>query len=99
MLKQASVRGYVLSVCTCVTLAGSSGAVPRFDFHSNFWVNLHQVLLHEALLRAMQAWRLELPRDPKAWLLTTAKHLAIDRNRRDRRLELAEREPPGRNES
>lgn len=27
-------------------------AVPFFGFHSNFWVNLHQVLFHEALLRA-----------------------------------------------
>jgi hypothetical protein len=26
--------------------------VPLFDFHSNFWVNLHQVLFHEALLSA-----------------------------------------------
>lgn len=26
-------------------------AVPLFDFHSSFWVNLHQVLLHEAKLR------------------------------------------------
>jgi len=26
--------------------------MPLFDFHSNFWVNLHQVLLHEAKLRA-----------------------------------------------
>lgn len=25
---------------------------PLFDFHSNFWVNLHQALFHEALLRA-----------------------------------------------
>jgi hypothetical protein len=25
--------------------------VPLFQFHSNFWVNLHQVLFHEALLR------------------------------------------------
>jgi hypothetical protein len=25
---------------------------PLFDFHSNFWVNLHQVLFHEAWLRA-----------------------------------------------
>jgi hypothetical protein len=25
---------------------------PLFDFHSNFWVNLHQVLLNEAWLRA-----------------------------------------------
>ena len=27
-------------------------AEPLFDFHSNFWVNLHQVLFHEAKLRA-----------------------------------------------
>ena len=27
-------------------------ATPLFDFHSNFWVNLHQVLFHEAKLRA-----------------------------------------------
>ena len=26
--------------------------LPLFDFHSNFWVNLHQVLFHEAKLRA-----------------------------------------------
>jgi hypothetical protein len=25
---------------------------PLFDFHSNFWVNLHQILFHEAWLRA-----------------------------------------------
>ena len=30
----------------------SSIATPLFDFHNNFWVNLHQILLHEALLRA-----------------------------------------------
>jgi hypothetical protein len=33
-------------------IAESSRTAPLFDFHSNFWVNLHQVLLHEALLRA-----------------------------------------------
>jgi len=31
--------------------------VPLFQFHSDFWVNLHQVLLHEALLRAAKADR------------------------------------------
>src|SRR5271170_1598757 len=40
--------------CSC--LAGINTAIvnttPLFDFHSNFWVNLHQVLLHEAKLRA-----------------------------------------------
>ncbi len=30
----------------------STRTAPLFDFHSNFWVNLHQVLLHEALLSA-----------------------------------------------
>jgi hypothetical protein len=30
----------------------SARTVPLFDFHSNFWVNLHQVLFHEALLSA-----------------------------------------------
>lgn len=29
----------------------ASAAQPLFDFHSNFWVNLHQVLIHEAWLR------------------------------------------------
>ncbi|HKF51399.1 MAG TPA: hypothetical protein VKB26_03740, partial [Candidatus Acidoferrales bacterium] len=33
-------------------LQESSRTAPLFDFHSNFWVNLHQVLFHEALLRA-----------------------------------------------
>jgi len=35
---------------------GATQQSPRtallFEFHSNFWVNLHQVLFHEALLRA-----------------------------------------------
>lgn len=30
----------------------SARTAPLFEFHSNFWVNLHQVLFHEALLRA-----------------------------------------------
>ncbi|MGB6820802.1 MAG: hypothetical protein WBE21_01885 [Candidatus Acidiferrales bacterium] len=30
----------------------SPRTAPLFEFHSNFWVNLHQVLFHEALLRA-----------------------------------------------
>jgi hypothetical protein len=32
--------------------SASTRATPLFDFHSNFWVNLHQVLFHEAKLRA-----------------------------------------------
>ena len=68
MLKQTSLRGPALLVCTSMTLAAAmsaSGAktwrtrrlaepsrtAPLFDFHSNFWINLHQVLLHEGLLR------------------------------------------------
>ena len=36
-------------------------------------------------MSAMEAWRFELPRDPKAWLLQTAKNRAIDRIRREQR--------------
>src|SRR5580698_7935058 len=32
--------------------SASTRITPLFDFHSNFWVNLHQVLFHEAKLRA-----------------------------------------------
>lgn len=32
--------------------ASDSRTAPLFEFHSNFWVNLHQVLFHEALVRA-----------------------------------------------
>jgi RNA polymerase sigma factor (sigma-70 family) len=43
--------------------------------------------VHEALMTALQAWQLSTPpRDPRAWLLETAKNRAIDRIRRDRRL-------------
>jgi hypothetical protein len=31
--------------------SASTRTAPLFDFHSNFWVNLHQVLLNEAWLR------------------------------------------------
>jgi hypothetical protein len=30
--------------------SASNSGLPLFDFHSNFWVNLHQVLFHEAKL-------------------------------------------------
>ncbi|HKF51332.1 MAG TPA: hypothetical protein VKB26_03395 [Candidatus Acidoferrales bacterium] len=50
-----------VSVFTATAIAGQEKTaparpqvrtVPLFEFHSNFWVNLHQVLFHEALLRA-----------------------------------------------
>jgi RNA polymerase sigma-70 factor (ECF subfamily) len=50
---------------------------------------LAEDLVHDALLSALQAWRLGPPDDPKAWLLQAAKHRAIDRIRRDRRFEAA----------
>ena len=37
-------------------------------------------VVQDALLSAMQAWRFGLPRDPKAWILETAKNRAIDRD-------------------
>src|SRR5215813_3416783 len=49
-------------------------------------LSLAEDVVHDALLTAMQAWRFGLPRDPKAWILQTAKNRAIDLLRRDRRL-------------
>jgi RNA polymerase sigma factor (sigma-70 family) len=46
---------------------------------------LAEDVVHEALISAMQAWRFGPPDNPKAWLLQTAKHRAIDRLRRERR--------------
>jgi RNA polymerase sigma factor (sigma-70 family) len=47
---------------------------------------LAEDVVQDALLSAMQAWQFEIPQDPKAWLLQTAKNRAIDLIRRDRRL-------------
>ena len=42
-------------------------------------------LAQEALLRALETWPFHgVPPNPEAWLLTTAKHRAIDRLRRER---------------
>jgi RNA polymerase sigma-70 factor (ECF subfamily) len=49
-------------------------------------LGLAEDVVHDALLSAMQAWRFGPPRDPKAWILQTAKHRAIDVIRRERRL-------------
>jgi RNA polymerase sigma factor (sigma-70 family) len=48
-------------------------------------LSLAEDVVQDALLSAMQAWRFGLPRDPKAWILKTAKNRAIDVIRRDRR--------------
>lgn len=67
MLKLRRLWRPALQLSICMTLAACSTlpsrvaarekppmvpTAPLFDFHSNFWVNLHQVLFHEAKLRA-----------------------------------------------
>ena len=47
---------------------------------------LAEDVVQDALMTAMQAWRFEVPRDPKAWILQVAKRRALDVIRRDRRL-------------
>src|SRR5215510_3973578 len=47
---------------------------------------LAEDVVQDALLSAMQAWQFGPPRDPKAWILQTAKNRAIDILRRERRL-------------
>src|SRR5215471_7445385 len=59
-------------------------ALTRFLGPSN--LPLAEDVVHDALLRAMQAWRFGIPRDPKAWILQTARNRAIDLIRRDRHL-------------
>src|SRR5262249_44204072 len=49
-------------------------------------LSLAEDVVHDALMSAMQAWRFDVPRDPKAWILRAAKNRAIDVIRRDRRL-------------
>ncbi|HEX3766169.1 MAG TPA: sigma-70 family RNA polymerase sigma factor [Kofleriaceae bacterium] len=46
---------------------------------------LAEDVVHDAMLRAIHTWPSGLPRDPKAWILQTAKNRAIDLIRRDRR--------------
>jgi len=72
MLKQISLWRSVLPALMAMTLAAClvspmsataedqppmARTAPLFDFHSNFWVNLHQVLFHEATLRTGKAGR------------------------------------------
>ena len=51
-------------------------------------VGLAEELAQDALLAALESWpRTGVPRNPGAWLMATAKHRAIDRLRRNQRLE------------
>ncbi|MGH9712574.1 MAG: RNA polymerase sigma factor [Candidatus Acidiferrales bacterium] len=48
--------------------------------------DLAEEMLQEAYLTALQKWHSEgTPANPRAWLISTARHKAIDRLRRDRR--------------
>jgi RNA polymerase sigma factor (sigma-70 family) len=47
---------------------------------------LAEDVVQDALMTAMEAWRFQVPRDPKAWILRVAKNRAIDVIRRDKRL-------------
>jgi len=48
-------------------------------------LTLVEDVVQDALMAAMQAWQFEPPRDPKAWILQTARNRAIDVLRRERR--------------
>ena len=51
-------------------------------------VGLAEELAQDALVAALEQWPASgVPENPGAWLMATAKHRAIDRVRRDRRLE------------
>jgi RNA polymerase sigma factor (sigma-70 family) len=51
-------------------------------------VGLAEELAQDALVAALEQWPTAgVPQNPGAWLMATAKHRAIDRVRRDRRLE------------
>src|SRR5450432_2584716 len=50
--------------------------------------DLAEEMLQEAYATALQKWPVEgTPTNPRAWLITTARHKAIDRIRRERRFE------------
>jgi RNA polymerase sigma factor (sigma-70 family) len=50
-------------------------------------VDLAEDLAHDALVVALEHWpKSGIPQNPGAWLITTAKHRAVDRLRRDRTL-------------
>ena len=50
-------------------------------------IELAQDVLQDALIMALQRWPVDgTPRNPGAWITTTAHHKAIDRIRRNRRI-------------
>src|SRR5580700_3587977 len=50
--------------------------------------DLAEEMLQEAYAAALQKWPTDgTPTNPRAWLVSTARHKAIDRLRRDRRFE------------
>jgi RNA polymerase sigma factor (sigma-70 family) len=49
-------------------------------------LSLAEDVVQDALVSALEAWRFDVPDDPRAWILKTAKNRAIDAIRRDRRL-------------
>jgi RNA polymerase sigma-70 factor (ECF subfamily) len=54
-------------------------------------LDLAEDVVQEAWLVALERWRRDgIPRDPTAWLLTTARNKAIDRIRRDKNLKSKE---------
>jgi RNA polymerase sigma-70 factor (ECF subfamily) len=46
--------------------------------------DLAEDALHEAMIGALESWRVDVPRDPPAWLVRAALNKAIDRIRRSR---------------
>ncbi len=55
--------------------------------------DLAEEMLQEAYATALQKWPAEgTPTNPRAWLISTARHKAIDRIRRDRRFEMKSEE-------
>lgn len=49
-------------------------------------VALAEDVVQDTLVSALQAWRLGMPDEPRAWLLRTARNKALDLLRRDRRI-------------
>ena len=48
-------------------------------------IPLAEDVVQDALVSAMHAWRFELPRDPKAWIIRAARNRSVDIIRREQR--------------